>query len=66
MDEIYTCLCGEQFWSIHAGFIKCRHCGKECKIEMIAFLDPSRFNDIMALEKGLKKKTSQKKEEKNG
>ena len=31
MDEVYTCLCGCQHWSIHDGFIRCMLCGKDYK-----------------------------------
>lgn len=55
MDEVYTCQCGTSLWSIHVGFIKCARCLKEYTIETVAFLDPSRFNDKVAIEKGLKK-----------
>lgn len=33
MDEVYTCMCKGQAWSIHDGFIKCLRCRKEYKFK---------------------------------
>ena len=51
MDEVYTCVCGSQRWSIHDSFIRCANCQKEYKfkyiesgIEVERIEDPSEFN----------------------
>ena len=35
MDEVYTCICKGQQWSIHDGFIRCANCKKEYKFKRI-------------------------------
>lgn len=34
MDEVYTCICGNQKWSIHEQFIRCTKCKAEYKVEL--------------------------------
>ena len=41
MDEVYTCTCGCQEWSIHDGFVRCLCCHAEYKTENEC---PSKFN----------------------
>ena len=41
MDEVYTCVCGGQSWSIHEQFIRCVSCNKEYKVKMES---PTDFN----------------------
>lgn len=35
MDEVYTCICKGQAWSIHDGYIRCLRCRKEYKFKRI-------------------------------
>ena len=47
MDEVYTCLCGCQEWSIHVDFVRCCCCNKEYKTRTE---DPSKFNESIRKE----------------
>ena len=50
MDEVYTCKCGGQSFSIHSGFIRCVECQKEYKLQSMGntapyvLEDPEDFN----------------------
>jgi len=35
MDEIFTCICGNQLWSIYDGFLRCSKCGEEYVLEYL-------------------------------
>lgn len=35
MDEVYTCICLGQTFSIHDGFVRCIQCRKEYKFKRI-------------------------------
>lgn len=50
MDEVYTCICGGQTWSIHEGFIRCSSCNKQYGITAES---PTNFNE--SIEKREKK-----------
>ena len=52
MDEVYTCVCGNQAFSIHDGFIRCSQCRKEYRIQYVEsgadverIEDPTEFNE---------------------
>lgn len=50
MDEVYTCICGNQEWSIHERIVRCTKCGKEYKYcdidEYVTYepISPGEFN----------------------
>ena len=53
MDEIYTCLCEKQAWSIHDGFIRCVGCKREFQVKNGRLIKPWRFNVITVQERGI-------------
>lgn len=42
MDEVYTCICRGQTWTIHEGFIRCEGCRKEYTFSTMR--SPKEFN----------------------
>ena len=42
MDEVYTCECGNQSWSIHYNYVRCEICEREYKIKIA--ISPKEFN----------------------
>ena len=42
MDEVYTCICKGQAWTIHAGFIRCENCNRE--FDSYCLRSPKQFN----------------------
>ena len=46
MDEVYTCVCGNQAFSIHDGFIRCSQCRKEYKFKRIKALNGKERIDL--------------------
>lgn len=41
MNEVYTCFCGVQLWTIHDSFIRCGCCKREYKHQT----DVENFNE---------------------
>jgi hypothetical protein len=62
MDEVYTCICGNQKWVIKVDFIECTKCEREYGHQPDGFLldrnyHPGLFNEAREqyLQKGGKK-----------
>ena len=51
MEEVYTCLCGNQEWNIHDKVIKCTQCKREFILKCL--IQPWRFNVITVQERGI-------------
>jgi len=51
-DEVFTCICGNELWSIHEGFIRCSKCKKEFELKYLGgggfseIPSPEYFNSI--------------------
>lgn len=44
MDEVYTCGCGCQNFTIHHDYVECNDCRKEYLVEIFKLCDPRDFN----------------------
>lgn len=62
MDEVYTCICGSQSWSIYDGFIRCVKCQRRYKLERFkALSDAEAF--VLELPKDFNKRVEQVKKD---
>ena len=56
MDDIYTCICGGQKFSVHGGAIRCANCQREYELMWDVGIDgqmesPGEFNERIRKEK---------------
>jgi len=53
MDEVYTCLCKGQAWSIHDGYIKCEKCGRNFFLKNSRLPPVWKFNVVIMQKRGI-------------
>ena len=62
MDNVYTCVCGVQLWTIHDGFIRCGCCKQEYRHQTYVENFNEKYKCVTEMRKRLKKLGGKKNE----